>query len=267
MNFKLRSGESEGEVYAYGAHVTRFNDVLFMSEKSHFTPGKAIRGGIPVIFPWFGAHGSDPARPAHGFARTMEWRVIAQAGSSIALQLESNEATRALWPHEFRATVRVSVESRLSVSLEVENTSEEAFVFEEALHTYLRVGDIRQVAVFGLEGASYIDKTDEMKEKQARPAPLTIDRETDSVFLDTEAACRVEDQSMRRSIIVEKSGSRSTIVWNPHAAKAKALSDFGDDEWERMICIEAANVAGNAVRLDPGQTSLMTTVVTAADLS
>ena len=255
----LRSGSNEAEVYEYGAHVTRFNDVIFMSAQSLFTPGKAIRGGIPVIFPWFGAHGSDPKKPAHGFARTTEWRVVSQTDSSIALQLESNDATRALWPHEFRATVHVTAGPRLTVSLEVENTGRELFVFEEALHTYLNVGDIRNVAVHGLEGTTYIDKTDGMKRKQLS-GPLKIAGETDSVFVDTEAACRVVD------VVVEKSGSRSTIVWNPHIAKAKAFADFGDDEWQRMICIETANVAENAVHLDPGRTNLMTTVVASADL-
>ena len=255
----LRSGANEAEVYEYGAHVTRFNDVIFMSAHSLFTPGKAIRGGIPVIFPWFGAHGSDPKKPAHGFARTMEWRVVSQTESSIALQLESNDATRALWPHDFRATVRVTVGPRLTVSLEVENTGREPFVFEEALHTYLNVDDIRNVEVRGLEGTTYIDKTDGMKRKRLT-GPLKITAETDSVFVDTEAACRVGD------VVVEKSGSKSTIVWNPHIAKSKAFTDFGDDEWQRMICIETANVAENAVRLEPGQTNLMTTVVGSADL-
>lgn len=265
----LSTRGSEAEVYLYGGHVTRFDKkgekpVLFMSAQSLFKPGKAIRGGIPLIFPWFGPHPEDPKKSQHGFARTTEWNVASAEAKDdeahLILRIESNDATRALWPHEFVATLLIKLSDRLTVSLDVANTSEQAFSYEAALHTYLTVGDIRRASVKGLEDTTYIDKTDGMKRKQQR-GPVKIEKETDSVYINTAATCIVEDPTLRRSIVVEKSGSKSTVVWNPHAEKAKALADFGDEEWQRMICVETCNAADNAVRLPAGERHVTTTVI------
>jgi glucose-6-phosphate 1-epimerase len=248
-------------VYLHGAHVTHFQPgagppVLFTSPRSVFAEGRAIRGGIPVIFPWFGPNPDDPRAPDHGFARTLPWAVDSvEAGKAsvvIVLALEPTDATRAAWPHDFRLRYRVSVGAVLDVALTVENRSSESFVFQEALHAYLFVGDAEEAAVHGLESTTYIDKADDMARKVQGREAVRIKGLTDRVYLDTTSACLVEDPVLGRRLRLDKSGSRTTVVWNPGAEKARGMPDLGAEAWRSMLCVETANAADNAVRLDPG---------------
>jgi glucose-6-phosphate 1-epimerase len=267
----VTTASAVGHVYLHGAHVTHYEPagehaVLFTSPKSQFVAGKAIRGGVPVIFPWFGPRAGDPTAPEHGFARTAEWSVesVARAdGGSIAvvLELEATAATRATWPHEFRIRHRIVFGSRLEMGLEVENRSSAFFTFEEALHTYLLVGDVREATVSGLAGATYIDKTDAMRRKTEPDESMQLRGATDRVFLGTRTACAVDDPVLGRRLVVEKSGSATTVVWNPWIEKATAMADLGSDAWQSMLCLETANAADDAVRLAPGDRHHMTAVV------
>ncbi len=262
---------AEGHVYLHGAHVTHHRPVghhplLFLSSRSQFVVGKAIRGGVPVIFPWFGARAGDPGAPDHGFARTTEWAVesVERPGDgsvAITLGLEPTDGTRQMWPQDFRIRHRVVFGPGLEMALEVENRSRGPFAFEEALHTYLLVGDVRRVSVTGLEGVTYIDKTDGMRRKTRAAGPLVLSATTDRVFLDTRATCTVSDPTLARRVVVEKSGSATTVVWNPWSEKARAMADLGPDEWPSMLCVEAANAAENAVRLAGGERHTMGVVI------
>lgn len=267
----ITAPEGEAHVYLHGAHVTHYqpkgrSPVLFMSRQSHFAPGKAIRGGIPVIFPWFGPRAGDPSAPAHGFARTLEWSVIEtkRIGSDVGLTLALNpsDVTRHFFPQDFELRYTVNVGANLTVTLEVHNRSGANFSFEEALHTYLSVGDVRQVSIDGLAGRKYIDKT-AAGARALQQGPIRIERETDRVYLDTTDEVRVTDPALRRQLLVSKTGSQSTVVWNPWIDKAKALPDFGDDEWPAMLCIETANAADNAVALAPGESHVMSATLSA----
>ncbi len=259
---RVTTPAAEAEVYLHGAHVTRYQPrgarpVLFVSARSRYDATSAIRGGVPVIFPWFGPKADDPAAPMHGFARAAAWDVesvdrAAEDGVVVVLRLEASEATRAVWPHRFVLRHRIGIGRALDLALEVDNGSGEPFAFEEALHTYLAVGDVRQVSMTGLAGTTYIDKTDGMARKRQGPEPLRIGDETDSVYVSSKATCVLDDPVGARRLVVEKEGSDTTVVWNPWVAKAKALSDFGDDEWPAMLCIETANAADNPVTLAPG---------------
>ena len=250
---------AEGHVYLHGAHVTHYRPagqrpLLFLSERSRFATGQAIRGGVPVIFPWFGARAGHPDAPDHGFARTREWAVESvESGSdasvAVTLALEADDTTRPRWPHEFRARHRVVFGERLEMTLEVENRSGDPFTFEEALHTYLLVGDVGQASIAGLAGGVYIDKTDDMRRKTLAGGPLRLDGTTDRVFLNTRETCTVTDPVLARRIVVEKTGSSTTVVWNPWQEKASTMADLGDQQWHSMLCVEAANVADNAVHL------------------
>jgi glucose-6-phosphate 1-epimerase len=270
--------EAEAHVYLHGAHVAHYQPrgqrpVLFMSGSSHFAPGKAIRGGVPVIFPWFGANAKDPKAPAHGFARTHLWdlrevkRREGDGAVTVSLSLKPSPASRALWPHEFEATFEVTVGPALEMALHVRNSGDAAFTFEEALHTYLAVNDVRNVTVEGLAGREYIDKVDGAKRKKQPPGPMRIEGETDRVYLNTPDTVTVNEASPgpggRRRLSVSKQNSAATVVWNPWIAKAAAMADFGDYEWTGMICVETANVAEHAVTLAPGQTHVMRAVVQA----
>src|SRR5215470_4662352 len=262
---------AEGHVYLHGAHVTHHRPagrrpLLFLSERSRFASGKAIRGGVPVIFPWFGTRAGHPQAPDHGFARTREWAVesVAPAGDgsvALTLALEADDTTRPTWPHEFRIRHRVAFGERLEMTLEVENRSSHPFDFEEALHTYLLVGDVGQVSITGLGGGAYIDKTEDMRRKTLAADPLRLNGTTDRVFLNTSATCTVTDPVLTRRIVVEKTGSTTTVVWNPWHEKASTMGDLGDDQWRSMLCVEAANAADNAVHLAAGERHTMRVVI------
>jgi len=262
---------AEADLYLQGAHVTQWTPrgqrpVLFVSPKSLFEPGKAIRGGVPVIFPWFGARGDGRPGPAHGFARNSEWVIegtkLRNAGRvEITLALAPNDVTRGFGYSAFHLRFRVTVGSDLEMELETRNDAKEPLTCEEALHTYLAVADIRQVSVFGLEGTAYIDKTDGFKRKKLGNEPLRITKETDQVHLSTKSTCVVHDPVWNRRIIVEKNGSDSTVVWNPWIDKTKGMSDMAPDDWKGMICVETANAADNAIHLPPGASHKLTALI------
>ena len=253
-------------VYLHGAHLTHWQPagqqpVLFLSEKSVFSEGKAIRGGVPVIFPWFGARqwaadGSPRTDgPQHGFARTAMWDVAfaALVGEDLhlTLTLGPGDASRALGYDGFQAAYELVLGRTLTMKLSVANAGEQPLRIEEALHTYLSVGSAEQVGIGGLAGTEYLDKTDGFKRKRQAESVLTLHGETDRPYLNTQATVTVDDPVLRRRITVAKSGSKTTVVWNPWSALAAKLPDFGDEEWPRMVCVETANVAENAVTLQP----------------
>ncbi len=272
VRLRISTNLCNAEVYLQGAHVTQFQPrggepLLFLSTASHFAPGKPIRGGVPVIFPWFGPRAGRPDSPAHGFARTLSWQVESLASDeaeniSLTLRLDSNETTRAHWPHEFVLRHRITFGVKLDMQLEVENTSSAPIVFEEALHTYLAVSDVHHVGVTGLEGTAYLDKVEAFQRKIEGAEPLRITGETDRIYLDTRATCVLDDPGLSRRIPVEKSGSDATVVWNPWIVKAQAMPDFSDDEWPAMLCIETANTGESAITLAPGATHAMRAVLT-----
>jgi len=275
IRLAVRSSLAEAHVYLHGAHVSHFQPagvaapVLFMSRKSFFAPGKPIRGGVPLIFPWFGGRAGFPSAPSHGFARNLEWQIESVAIEddqivTVALQLASNDQTRDAWPHDFILRYRVSIGHTLSMTLEVENTGSEPFTFENALHSYFTVGEVRETATSGLEGAEYMDKTDGLQRKKQPAEPIRITQETDRVFENTRKTCVLDDSGLKRRITVEKAGSETTVVWNPWAAKSAALADFGDDEWPHMLCIETANAGANAITLPPGERHAMRAVISVA---
>jgi glucose-6-phosphate 1-epimerase len=252
----IENAAASAVAYAQGAHLAEWtpngqHPVLFMSERSAFAPGKAIRGGVPIIFPWFGNRADGQPGPAHGFARTAVWQRVGSDGVIFTLEGEGFEARFEAVPAE-----------RLSMALSVRNTSATAFRFEEALHTYFAVSSIYDVSVTGLEGVTYIDKTDGFRQKTEGNAPIRITKETDQVYLNTESACVIHDPGWNRRIVVAKTGSRSTIVWNPWAEKSAGMSDMAPEGWQRMICVESGNAADNAVTLAPGESHTLTVEVT-----
>jgi glucose-6-phosphate 1-epimerase len=267
----LTSDGSVAHVYLHGAHVTHFQPagrepVVFLSRESLFTEGKAIRGGIPLIFPWFGPNAEDASLPAHGFARNRTWRfasaaVLEDGRVQVEFAMKDDKATRALWDFSFGLTFRVMIGKTLEMEFVVQNTGDKPFRFEEALHTYLAVSDVRQVGVTGLLGAEYLDKTDAMQRKRQEEDPIRFTGETDRLYLDTVTQCVADDVGGGRRIVVGKSGSNSTVVWNPWIEKAAGLKDFGDDEWLSMVCIETCNADANAVTLAPGVSHTLRAIV------
>jgi len=269
----VETPQVEAEIYLHGAHVTRFQPraqkpILFMSEKSLFEAGKAIRGGVPICFPWFGARQDGRPGPAHGFARLVEWELIGaeQAGDGnivVSLRLVSSEGTRKEWDGEFEADYRVSVGATLGLQLNVRNTGGQPMRIEEALHAYLAVSDVNKVSIEGLAGVAYSDRVGTPRTETEGSKPIRITAETDRIYLNTQSTCIVDDPGWGRRLMVEKTGSNTTVVWNPWIDKAKALTDFGDDEWTSMLCIETCNVREFGVTLAPGELHTMRAVIRA----
>jgi glucose-6-phosphate 1-epimerase len=271
---RITSPEAMGEMYLHGAHVTSWKpaggeEVLFLSSQSRWEHGHAIRGGVPICFPWFGGKADDPKAPAHGFVRTIAWQLesIAQVGNAVTVSMftESNEGTKRWWPAEFRLVHRVTFGSELSLELVVTNTGRTSLRFEEALHAYHRIGNIEKTRVRGLDTIHYFDKTDSNR-KKTQHGEIVIVSETDRVYLNTRDAIELEDPVFRRRTRVTKDSSRTTVVWNPWVQKAHSLSDLADDEWLQMICIESSNVSDFAVDLAPGRQHIMKALVRVADL-
>lgn len=244
-----------GHVISYQPHDLQ--PVLWVSQKSAYQAGKAIRGGIPICWPWFGAHPTDAAKPAHGFARTQPWNVVATGvveggATQLRLALTHTEATWTLWPYAFDLQLHLTIGPELRVELITHNSGSEPFSFTGALHSYFSLSDLGQVTLHGLEGCPYLDKVEDFQAK-TQQGTISINGETDRIYLDTTATCTLEDWGWQRRLIIAKSGSRSTVVWNPWQDRARAMADFGDEEYREMLCIETANAAEDTVTLAPGQ--------------
>jgi D-hexose-6-phosphate mutarotase len=253
---------STAEIYLHGAQVTGFQKtgeppLLFLSAASQFAADKAIRGGVPICFPWFG---SRAGAPAHGFARLTDWHLAATSAApdgrvNVRLRLPEKAAGPGAFPGKVEYLVTVG--DTLTLELHVTNHSDGPLVFEDCLHAYFTVGDIAAVAVGGLKGLSYLDKVGEPKQKVETAKVIHFNSEVDRVYLDAPQAVKIEDAKLKRILLVEKTGSHSTVVWNPWVDKAKAMADFGNEEYRRMVCVEAGNVGPNQITLAPGATSVL----------
>jgi glucose-6-phosphate 1-epimerase len=236
---------ARAELYLHGAHVTGWRlgdgeELLFLSRESAFTPDRPIRGGIPVIFPQFG----DGPLPTHGFARTRRWALIrstqdAVGTVAVALRLEADDATSALWPYQFALTLEVALlERALSLTLTVNNRSDRPFEFATAFHTYFNIADIATARVEGLHGVEYLDKLQHYARQREEAAAIQFTAETDRIYLQTPDIVRLIDPGHQRTIRVEKHRMPDVVVWNPWIDKAQRLPDFGDAEYRQMACVE-----------------------------
>lgn len=246
----------------HGGHVTQATlagqPLLFLATHG-IAPGMPIRGGVPVIFPWFGDDPERRGRPAHGFARRRAWRRL-DAGldpAAIEFELSDDLQTLALWPHHFGLRLRAQLRGGLQIELRVENRGTTPMRCEPTLHTYLAVGDIAQTAVFGLRGARYHDKVRGGEHLEQADA-VRFAGEVDRTYFGTDGDCAIVDRALQRTLRVSKSGSRSTVIWNPGAARAAQFRDLTGDEWRRFVCVESGNIGPDAIDLAPGATHTMT---------
>ncbi|MBM4282252.1 MAG: D-hexose-6-phosphate mutarotase [Deltaproteobacteria bacterium] len=274
--------QCQARVSAWGAQVVAWTPLLqgdaapvpalFCSPRTAWGGGRAIRGGIPVCFPWFGPRADDPQpqgrpSPSHGFARIRPWFVervvVADNGRvEVTFLLVSDDDTLSLWPHAFEARLTASLGTSLGVTLAVTNVDDVAFDGEAALHTYVQVADVEAVALHGLEGTRFIDKVAGGAARYHGREPLRLRGEFDAVFVGTKQTVVVEDPGLSRSIRVEKTGSNATVVWSPGVLKATMLSDLGSDTWRSFVCVEAAQLRPQAIALSPGATHSLGTRIT-----
>jgi glucose-6-phosphate 1-epimerase len=258
---RVSNAQGEAMISLSGGHVMTWQPkgekpVLWLSGYAKFAPGKSIRGGVPVCWPWFGPHEKEAGFPGHGFARTVPWTVdsaeaLADGATRLTLALQQSDATRAQWPHPSSAQIAVTVGRELRIDLTTRNLGDASFVLGEALHTYFAVSDIRNAPIRGLEGCTYWDKAGG-GQTRVQEGPIAIGSEVDRVYLDTGADCTIDDAGLKRRIRIRKEGSRSTVVWNPWAEKAEKMGDFGPDGYLGMVCVESGNALGNVVTVAPG---------------
>jgi len=256
---------ARGAAYHHGAHVIDWTPkgrkpVLWMSDRSLFDADSPIRGGIPICFPWFGVGRNGRMTPAHGFARLAEWRFLGQTVSDGGVAVRfflMVDGSNEVFPFPAFLTYDVTFGAELHVALTVRNVGVQRFSYEAALHTYLNVGDIAEVTVSGLDGAAYTDRAaGALPGRQCQAGDLRIDGEVDRIYTTT-ADVIVQDASMKRSITVQRDNSANVVVWNPGPDKAKRMTDFGDDEYNTMLCVETANIAAEAIGLAPDQSHTM----------
>ena len=266
---QITSPLGEGEMYLHGAHVTSWkpasaDEVLFLSSKSRWEDGQAIRGGIPICFPWFRAKVNHPQAPAHGFVRTKAWQIESivenEGGVAVTMFTASDERTQRWWPGDFRLVYRATFGSELRLELVCKNTGTTPLRFEEALHTYNRVADVKNVRLQGLDSVHFLDNTDSNQEK-TQHGDVAIVSQTDNAYLNTGDAVDLLDPGMRRRIRLQKTNSSTTVVWNPWREAAKGMRDLGDGEWSQFFCVEASNILDAAVNLAPGQEHRMSAVL------
>lgn len=257
---ELHNAQASAAIALQGAQVMTWAPkgqapVIWLSRAAKFVPGKSIRGGVPVCWPWFGAHATEPSFPGHGFARTVPWELLqAQtrgAETHLSFRLNPSSAPAAQWPRGAEAMLNLVVGTTLALTLVTRNTGAQPLPLTEALHTYFEVGDVQEVAVHGLDGLSYLDKVENMARKR-QSGPVTVSGEVDRIYLDSTADCIIDDPALNRRIRVAQRGGRSTILWNPWIEKAAKMGDLGEDGYLQMICVESGNAAENAVQVAPG---------------
>ncbi|TCV86338.1 D-hexose-6-phosphate mutarotase [Sulfurirhabdus autotrophica] len=272
---EIANAHAEAVIALQGAHVMTYQPrgqepVLWLSKFAKFAPGKSIRGGVPVCWPWFGPHPSEASYPAHGYARTVMWDVLETAAvnegdTQIKFGLAETETTRAQWPHASPVLLIVTIGKALSVELVTSNNGSTPLVIGEALHTYFNISDVADMAILGLEKTDYLDKVADFASKHQEGA-IQIESEVDRVYLNTEADCLIEDRGFKRRIRIAKKGSRSTVVWNPWTEKADKMGDFGPEGHREMVCVETANALENVVTLAPGERHSMLAVISTESL-
>ena len=248
-----------------GAHLMTWQPkgeepVIWMSPAAKLEKGKSIRGGVPICWPWFGAHAYAPMFPGHGFARTVPWEVIGTAAlddGSTRISFRITEVDENQWPHRAPAEIYMTIGSSLEMELITENQDEETITVGDGRHTYFTVSDASKIAVRGLDGCDYLDKVDDGARKSQK-GDVTIDSEVDRIYFDQGQDVVIEDHIMHRNIRIEKRGSHSTIVWNPWIEKCRKMGDFGSERgYLRMVCVESANAAEDVVELAPGESHML----------
>lgn len=255
-----------------GAHILSWipkgeEDVIWLSEEARLEPGKSIRGGVPICWPWFGAYepghaGFDASPresnfPAHGFARTSNWQILStealQNGNTrIIFTMKPQPNNTDMWPQQTSVQYIVTIGKKLELELITHNDGAQPVTIGQALHTYFRVGDISKTILHGLDNAEYLDKPDNFNRK-TQLGPIDIEGEVDRIYLDTSNDCIINDMMLKRNIVIVKCGSHSTVVWNPGEKVAEQMGNLGKDGYRQMLCVESANAADDIVTIEPGK--------------
>ena len=259
---EINNARAHATISTYSGQVLSYRpksqqaDLLFVSDTAYYENGKAIKGGIPVCWPWFGPDPENQGRPAHGFVRNRQWGVtasesLADGSTRVVLSLADNDETREIWSHPFRLDIEITVGDALTVALVTHNTGDKSVTISQALHSYFQVGDISKVEVLGLDGTDYLDKVDDSTRK-TQSGPVTIDGEVDRIYTGVTGELLIDDGSLDRKIHITSRGCSTAVIWNPWADTAASMGDLGDDDYRKMICVETANAGPETVDIAAG---------------
>jgi glucose-6-phosphate 1-epimerase len=252
----IKNKQASASICLQGAHILSFQPnnqepVIWLSKDAVVAPGKSIRGGVPICWPWFGAHSSDSSLPAHGYARTSDWQFIqVQSLADGRTELEFEFSYSPSFPLPLSARYTVTIGTELELKLISTNVSDKPLQLTNALHTYFQVGDVRDIRIHGLDGCEYID-TLVQNARYTQKAAVMIDQEVDRIYLNTPRVIEIQDPVLNRRLLIHSRNSHSAIVWNPWIAKSKRMGDLGKDGYLNMLCIETANAADDTVTLAP----------------
>lgn len=265
---KIKNRHATATIALLGATLTEYTPegqkpIIFVSSEVVYEEGKAIRGGIPVCWPWFGPHPTDSSKPTHGFARNSFWQLISTSKhedyTELTLQFDTREVPTELWPNRTTAEITFKIGAQLNVELTSCNNSDSDITVGGALHTYFDIASIHNVYVSGLVDVSYSDKVTNSEGTQN--GDITFDKETDLVFQDTTATTIIHDRGNAREITVSKRGSSSTVVWNPWIEKSKTMADLGNEDYLGFVCVETANAFADVYTLKPGGVHFLGTTI------
>ena len=262
---EVTTANSSALISVYAGQVLSFrpagemDDLMFLSEKAYYQTGKAIKGGAPVCWPWFGADPQGLGRPAHGFVRNRMWNVVAteitvSGAIRVILGLEDTPETIEIWPQSFTLMLEITVGKSLNLELVTRNTGAQLFPVTQAFHTYFKVGDISQVSVSGLEDTDYIDKVDNSALKK-QIGPVVINEEVDRIYLGVRDELFINDIALKRRIRISSGGSKTAVVWNPWAKISAEMADLQDNDYRNLLCAETTNAATDVVEVSPGRES------------
>jgi len=269
--WRIRAAGSELLVAQQGAQILSYQQaeqppLIWLSPQAAYQRGQSVRGGVPLCWPWFGdlrrnpqavqAHFHLEQAPAHGLVRTLDWELlgIEEEDDAVTLRFAYDTRTQPLegWPRDAGLSFVIRLAQDLGMSLETHNRGDTPLTLSQALHSYFAVSDVRQVSVEGLQACRYIDTLQDWQELRQQD-DLRFSAETDRIYLDTAARLSIIDPGWGRRIHLDSRGSRSAVLWNPWVDKAKRLSQFPDDAWQNMLCIETANVLEDVVQLNAGE--------------
>jgi glucose-6-phosphate 1-epimerase len=273
--WRLYSPKGEVLVARQGAQVLRYTPagqrpVVWLSETAEFAPGQPLRGGVPVCWPWFGALERNPAEvramldaggeaPAHGLVRSLDWYLAgfgARAEAALMRLRVDLPTGVGAWKHAAELTLEIHLDDALALTLSTHNRGAQTIAVSQALHTYFAVSDSRQVQVDGLDDCEYVE-TLEGWEMRRQSGPVELRGETDRIYTGVNRPMVIRDRDWQRQIRLDAFGSHSAVVWNPWVDKSLRLSQFPPDAWQRMLCIETANVWDDIIHVAPGTTSAL----------
>ena len=260
---EIDNGLATATISPYAAQVLAYrpacaaDDLLFLSERAFFEPGREIKGGTPICWPWFGPDPTGSGRSLHGFARMRPWTLsgcesLPDGATRIRFDLADDAETRAIWPHPFKLSLEIAVGATLSLTLTTRNTGETPLRITQGLHTYFKIGDVARLTVTGLDGCRYIDKAAGAGDAIiVQDGPVTVAGEVNRIYEQVPASLSIEDPGLGRRIRLDTQHSRTCVVWNPWIATARAMDDLDDDDYRRFICVETVNTASEVITIQP----------------